>query len=90
MAAQHLEPRLKERRVEDRPEMDEPPEENEPEHGRKTKLNDRHQKPSLEQLPETGNEETAQRRDHVARRTLSSHGNILSAEKTLRNPMLAR
>lgn len=66
--------------------MDEPPEENKPEHGREDELDERHQKPPLKQLPEAGNKETAQRRDHVAGRTLTCHGNTFSAKKALRNP----
>lgn len=88
MAALHLQPRLIERRVEDRPEMDEPPEENEPEQSRE--LDNRDQQSPLEQLPKTGNEETTQRRDHIARGTLPRHENNLSVEKALRNLTLAR
>ncbi len=69
--------------------MDEPPKENEPEHGREDELDDCHQKPPLEQLPEARNEEAAQRRNHIAGRTLPCHGNTFSAEKALRNPTMA-
>jgi hypothetical protein len=59
--------RFVERRVEDGPEMDEPPEENEPKDRGEAKLNYRDQKPALEQLPKTWNEETAKCCDDVAR-----------------------
>ena len=39
---------LEERGVENRPKMDEPPEENEPEHSCETKLNDRDQESTLQ------------------------------------------
>lgn len=62
--------------VENRPEVDDPPEEDEPEHGRETKLNDRDQESTLQELPETRDEETAERRDDVAAGTLTCHGKI--------------
>ena len=57
---------LVKRGVENRPKVNEPPEENEPEHGRETKLNDRNQGPALDQLPEARDEETAKRGDDIA------------------------
>ena len=57
--------------------MDDPSEEDEPKDGRKAKLNDRDQEPALDQLPETRNEETAQRSDDVAGGTLTCHGKTL-------------
>src|SRR3954471_12126607 len=49
--------RLPPRRIQNRPEMHQPPEQEEPQHGRETELEDRHQETPLEQLPETGEEE---------------------------------
>src|SRR5206468_12235531 len=57
----------KKRRVEDRPEMDDPPEQDKPEDCRQTKLDDRHQQSSLEQLPQAGDEETAECGENVTR-----------------------
>ena len=45
---------LEERGVENRPKMDEPPEENEPEHSRETKLNDRNQESTCSSCPSPG------------------------------------
>ena len=64
------------RRVENRPQVNQPAKENDPEHGRETKLNDRNHKPALNQLPEARNEETANCGDDVAGRTLTCHGKI--------------
>ena len=64
-------------RVQNRPEMDEPSEKDEPQNSRKDELDDRHQQSPLDQLPEARDEETAQRRDHVPGRTLSCHGKTL-------------
>ncbi len=46
--------------------MDEPPEEEDPKNAGETELDNRHEKPALEQLSEPGNEETAERCDDVA------------------------
>ncbi len=67
---------LVERGVEDRPEMDEPPEENKPKDGGEAKLHDGDEEPALEQLSQSRNEETAKRCNHVAGRTLSCHAEI--------------
>jgi hypothetical protein len=64
---------LKQRRVEDRPQMDEPSQKKNPENASETELNDCDQQPALEQLAEAWNKKTAQRSDHVSRRTLSRH-----------------
>ena len=57
--------------------MDEPSEEHDPQERGEDELDDRHEKSSLDQLPQSWDEETAQCRDHVSGRTLSCH------EKTL-------
>ena len=59
--------RLEERGVEDRPEMDDPPEQDKPENRRQTKLDDRHQQSALEQLSQPGDKETAECCEHIAR-----------------------
>lgn len=64
------------RRVENRPKVDEPPEENQPEHGGETKLNDCEQEPALQELTEARNEETAKCSDDVAGSTLTCHWEI--------------
>ena len=51
--------RVKQRRIQDRPEMDDPAEQEKPENRRQTKLQDRHEQPALKQLPQTRNKETA-------------------------------
>ncbi|MBA3607091.1 MAG: hypothetical protein H0W43_01035 [Chthoniobacterales bacterium] len=60
--------------------MDEPPEKNDPEHRGEEELNDCHQQPALNQLPETRDKETAQSRDDVAGGTLTCHKNSFSGE----------
>ncbi len=65
---------LPERGVEDRPEVDEPPEKDDPEDRGEEELNDCHQQPALNQLPETRDKETAESRDDVAGGTLTCHG----------------
>ena len=57
--------------------MDQPSEEHDPQEPGEDKLDDRHEKPPLDQLTQPGDKETAQRRDHIPGRTLSCH------EKTL-------
>ncbi len=59
--------------------MDEPPEKNDPEHGGEEELNDCHQQPALNQLPETRDKEAAEGRDDVASGTLSCHGKNFNA-----------
>ena len=54
-------------RIEDRPEMDDPPEQDKPEDCRQAKLDDRHQQSALKQLPQSGDEETAECGENVAR-----------------------
>ncbi len=46
--------------VEDGPEVDGPAEQDKPENGRQTKLEDGHAEPALEQLPQARDEETAE------------------------------
>ena len=58
--------RLKKCSVEDGPEMDDPSQQEKPKNRRQTKLDNRHQQPALEQLPEAGNKETAERRENIA------------------------
>ena len=58
--------RLKKCSVEDGPEMDDPSQQEKPKNRRQTKLDNRHQQPALEQLPESGNKETAERRENIA------------------------
>ena len=59
--------RLEKSGVEDRPKMDDPSEQDKPEDCRQTKLDDRHQQSTLKQLPQAGDEETAQCGENVAR-----------------------
>jgi hypothetical protein len=59
--------RLEKSGVEDRPEMDDPPEQDKPEDCCQTKLDDRHHQSALKQLPKAGDEETAQCGENVAR-----------------------
>ena len=58
--------RFKKCSVEDGPEMDDPPQQEKPKNGRQAKLDNRHHQPALEQLPEAGNKETAERRENIA------------------------
>ena len=53
--------------------MDDPPEQEKPEHCRQAKLHDRHEQSALQQLAQAGNKETAKRGKNVARRTLIRH-----------------
>jgi len=59
--------------VEDGPEVDDPPQENDPKEAGQDELDDRHEQAPLKQLTQAGNEETTERRDDVARRPLSCH-----------------
>ena len=45
--------------------MDDPAEKDNPEQGRENELNHGHQQTPLDQLPQTGHEETAKRRNDV-------------------------
>src|SRR5262249_21637975 len=65
--------RLIHRGVEDRPEVDRPSQQEEPEDGGKAELEDRHEQPSLEKLAESRYEEAAQRRDDVSGGALTRH-----------------
>jgi hypothetical protein len=55
-----LAPRLPGRGVEDRPEVDGPSEQKEPEHPGEDELEDGHEEAPLKELAKTGNEEAAQ------------------------------
>ena len=77
---------LPERGVENRPKVDEPSEENEPEYGRETKLNDRDQESALQELPEAWDEETAKRSDDVTGGTLTCHRHNFRRGEEARNP----
>ena len=57
--------------------MDEPSEKHDPQKRGEDELDDRHEKSPLDQLTQSRDEETAQRRNYVAGRTLACH------EKTL-------
>lgn len=46
--------------------MHQPAKKKDPEKSGETKLNDRHEQPSLNQLPEPGNEEAAERCDYIS------------------------
>lgn len=46
--------------------MDNPPQKNEPKESGKNELHNRHEEPALKQLAKPGNEEAAERRNHVA------------------------
>ena len=63
--------------------MDDPPEQEKPEHCRQAKLHDRHEQSALQQLPQAGNKETAKRGKNVARRTLTRHGWYLMSAYTI-------
>jgi len=66
-------PWLEKSRIEDGPKMDDPSEQDKPEDCRQTKLDDRHQQSTLEQLSQTGNKETAERGKNVTRGSLAGH-----------------
>lgn len=53
--------------------MDDPAEEYEPEDSGQTEMDKGHQQTALDQLPQARDEETAQRGDHITRRSLASH-----------------
>lgn len=57
--------------------MDEPSEEHDPQERGEDELNDRHKKSSLDQLTQSRDEETAQRRNYISGRTLACHGKTL-------------
>jgi len=46
--------------------MDDPSQQEKPKNRSQTKLDNSHQQPALEQLPEAGNKETAERRENIA------------------------
>lgn len=58
--------RLKKCSIQDGPEMDDPSQQENPKNRGQTKLDNRHQQPALEQLPEAGNKETAERGENIA------------------------
>jgi hypothetical protein len=53
--------------------VDDPTQQEEPEHGGKNELNDGHQEPTLDQLAKSRDEKAAESRDHVSGRSLTSH-----------------
>lgn len=59
--------------IEDGPEVDDPPQENEPEDAGQDELDDRHEEAPLKQLPQAGNEEATERSYDVACRSLPCH-----------------
>src|SRR3954447_23447725 len=63
-------------RVDDRPEVNQPTHEDEPEQRRQHEHHERHHYPPLHELPEPGNEEAANGRDDVAGGTLTCHGEL--------------
>jgi len=73
--------RLVEGGVENRPKVNKPSKQDEPENRCENKLKDRHQQPTLKQLAEPRDEETTKRRDNVASGTLTCHGNNFSVER---------
>jgi len=64
-------PGLKKRRIQYRPEVNEPTEQDKPEDGSQTKLDDRHEQPALKQLPQSWDKKTAKRRDDISGRSLA-------------------
>jgi hypothetical protein len=53
--------------------VNEPSEQDKPEDGSQTELDDGHEQPALKQLPQSGDEKTAQCRDYISGRSLASH-----------------
>jgi hypothetical protein len=53
--------------------MDNPPEKNEPQGGSEQELNDCHTETALEELPESRDDEAAQRGQHIPARPLPRH-----------------
>ncbi len=64
---------LEESRIENGPNMDDPTQKDEPQSSRQDKMKDGHEKPALNQLAKTWNEETSQSGDNVACGTLCTH-----------------
>jgi hypothetical protein len=59
------------------PQMDQPPEEKEPEEARKDTMDKSHAQASLQELVEAGNEATAQCCQHIPTRAWPYHGTLL-------------
>jgi len=76
--------------VENRPKVNKPSKQDEPEYRRQNKLKDRHQQPTLKQLAQSRDEETTERRDNVASGTLTCHGNNLSVARRSATGEIAR
>ena len=76
--------------VENRPKVNKPSKQDEPEDRRENKLKDCHQQPTLKQLAQPRDEETAERRDNVASGTLTCHGNNLSVARRSATGEIAR
>jgi hypothetical protein len=60
-------------RVQYRPEMNDPPQQNKSEGHRQHELDDSHSQPSLQQLTKTGDKKASQRREDVPSRSLTCH-----------------
>lgn len=73
--------RLPQGRVEDRPQVDQPAKEEEPEHPREHELDDRHHQAPLNELSEPGNEEAAQRGDDISGGTLGHNASLGNASE---------
>ena len=83
-------PRLPESGVENRPKVNKPSKQDEPEDRRENKLKDCHQQPTLKQLAQPRDEETAERRDNVTGGTLTCHENNFSVERGSATGEIAR
>jgi hypothetical protein len=59
--------------VDYRPEMDDPTQQEKPEHAGKHELDDGYEEPALNQLAESRDEKAAESRDHVTSGSLTSH-----------------
>jgi hypothetical protein len=70
--------------------VNKPSKQDEPEYRCENKLKDRHQQPTLKQLAQPRDEETAERRDNVASGTLTRHGNNFSVERRSATGEIAR
>jgi len=65
--------------------MDSPSEKNKPQRGSEQELNDCYTDTALEKLPKAGNEEAAQRCEHIPARPLSRHS-VISTSSRVRLP----
>src|ERR1035437_237312 len=76
MQSRDLRLRLPHRGIDDRPQVDDPAEEEEPQYPGQTELQNRHPEPALHELAEAGNEEAACCGNHVTRGSLAGHGRV--------------